>query len=194
MSFFPEFPVLETKRLLLRELQYADGPDIYAYFNEDVAKYYDWLPSTIAEGRGFVRYFKTGYEEELSIRWGITIKPNNKIIGSCGFSDFYHFSRVEIGYELSKDYWHQGIMMEALQTIIPFGFKEMGIHRIQASVFPENHASIHLLEKLGFVKEGVLKEYTYVRHRDAWEDCLVLALLLSSFHEKNYTTGDRESH
>ena len=160
MSFFSEFPVLETKRLILRELQYADGPDIYAYFNEDVAKFYDWLPSTIAEGRGFVRYFKTGYEEELSIRWGITIKPSNKIVGTCGFSDFYHFSRAEIGYELSKDYWHQGIMVEALQRIIPFGFDEMGIHRMQASVFPENHASIHLLEKLGFEKEGVLKQYT----------------------------------
>ncbi len=194
MSFFSKFPVLETKRLLLRELQYEDGPDICAYFNEDVAKYYDWLPSTIAEGRGFVRYFKTGYEEELSIRWGITLKSSSKIIGTCGFSDFYHFSRAEIGYELSKDYWNQGIMMEALQTIIAFGFSKIGIHRMQASVFPENHASIHLLEKLGFEREGVLKEYTYVRHRNVWEDCLVLALLRSSFHLRDYPTGGQGNH
>ncbi len=183
MSFFSKFPVLETKRLRLRELRYEDGPDIYAYFNKDVAKYYDWWPASVTEGRGFVRYFKTGYQEELSIRWAITLKPTDTIIGSCGFSEFYRFSRAELGYELSKDYWGKGIMKEALQAIIPFGFDEVGIHRIQASVFPENQASIHLLENLGFQKEGIFREYIYVKHRNVWEDCVILALLKSQLKE-----------
>ncbi|NMA60422.1 MAG: GNAT family N-acetyltransferase [Firmicutes bacterium] len=181
MSFFSQFPVLETERLVLRQLRYEDGTDIHAYFNEGMAKYYDWLPKTVAEGRGFVRFFKTGYQEEQSIRWGITLKPYDKVIGTCGFSDFDHFSRAELGYELAEQYWHQGIMNEALRAIIPFGFKEIEMHRIQASVFPDNAASIKLLEKLGFQKEGLLREYTYVKHRDVWEDCLVLALLKTEF-------------
>lgn len=181
MSFFSQFPVLETERLVLRQLRYEDGPDIHAYFNEDMAKFYDWWPQTVAEGRGFVRFFKTGYQEEQSIRWGITLKPHDRVIGTCGFSDFDHFSRAELGYELSVDYWHKGIMSEALRAIIPFGFYEIEMHRIQASVFPNNQASIHLLEKFGFKREGLLREYTYIRHRDVWEDCLVLALLESEF-------------
>lgn len=179
MSFFSQFPVLETERLILRELRYEDGPDIYAYFNEDVAKYYDWLPATVAEGRGFVRYFKTGYKEEQSIRWGITVKPCDNVVGSCGFSDFDHFSRVELGYELSKEYWGKGIMSEVLRILIPFGLQKLGLHRIQASVVPANTVSIHLLEKFGFQKEGLLRQYNYVRHRDTWEDVLIMALLKS---------------
>lgn len=181
MPFFAQFPVLETERLILRQLRYEDGVDIYAYFTEELAKYYDWWPKTAAEGRGFVRFFKTGYAEEQSIRWGITFKPHDKVIGTCGFSDFDHFSRAELGYELSAAYQGQGIMSEVLRVIIPFGFRELEMHRLQASVFPANHVSIHLLEKFGFKQEGLLREYTFVRHRDVWADCLVLALLRSEF-------------
>ncbi len=181
MSFFTQFPVLETERLVLRQLRYEDGPDIQGYFTAELARFYDWWPRTIAEGRGFVRFFKTGYEEEQSIRWGITLKPHDKVIGTCGFSDFDHFSRAELGYELSTEHWHKGIMSEALKALIPFGFNEIEMHRIQASVFPENTASIHLLEKFGFQKEGILRQYTYIKHRDMWEDCLVMALLKSEY-------------
>ncbi|HHT90751.1 MAG: GNAT family protein [Bacillota bacterium] len=184
MSFFTQFPVLQTERLILRQLRYDDGAQIHAYFTEELAKYYDWWPRTIADGRGFVRFFKTGYQNEQSIRWGITLKPEDKVIGTCGFSDFDHFSRAELGYELSMEHWHKGLMFEALQAIIPFGFGEMEMHRIQASVFPANTASIRLLEKFGFQKEGILREYTYIKHRDAWEDCLVMALLKKEFEVK----------
>lgn len=177
MSFFTEFPVLETERLILRQLRYEDGPDIQAYFTPELATYYDWWPKTLAEGRGFVRFFKTGYREEQSIRWGITLKPYDKVIGTVGFSDFDHFSRAELGYELSMEYWHQGIMSEALRAVIPFGFNEIEMHRIQASVFPANKASIKLLEKFGFKQEGLLRKYSYIKHRDTWEDCLMMALL-----------------
>ncbi|HHY09560.1 MAG TPA: GNAT family N-acetyltransferase [Firmicutes bacterium] len=177
MSFFSQFPVLETERLVLRELRYEDGPDICAYFNAEVANFYDWWPATVAEGRGFVRYFKSGYKEEQSIRWGITVKPHDRVVGSSGFSDFDHFSRAELGYELAREYWGQGIMTEVLQVLIPFGFNSLKLHRIQATVVPGNTASIHLLEKFGFEKEGLLRQYNYVRHRDVWEDALIMALL-----------------
>lgn len=184
MSFFSQFPVLETKRLILRELRYEDGPDICAYFKDGITEYYDWLAATVAEGRGFVRYFKTGYREEQSIRWGITLKPEDKVVGSAGFSEFDHFSRADLGYELSKSLWGQGIMSEVLQALIPFAFQKMALHRIQALVVPANTASIHLLEKFGFQKEGLLRQYNYVRHRDVWEDGLMMALLKSDLGAK----------
>lgn len=56
MPFFAQFPVLETERLILRQLRYEDGADIHAYFTEELARYYDWWPKTEAEGRGFVRF------------------------------------------------------------------------------------------------------------------------------------------
>ena len=80
-------------------------------------------------------FFKTGYQEEQSIRWGITLKPNDKVIGTVGFSDFDHFSRAELGYELSLDYQHRASCVK-LRAVIPFGFNEIEMHRIQASVFP----------------------------------------------------------
>ena len=68
-------------------------------------------------------------------------------------------------------------MFEALRAVVPLGFNEIEMHRIQASCFPENEASIKLLERLGFRREGLLRKYSYIKHRDAWEDCLVMALL-----------------
>ena len=108
MSFFSQFPILETERLVLRQLRYEDGVDIHAYFNEGMAKYYDWLPKTVAEGRGFVRFFKTGYQEEQSIRWGITLKPYDQVIGEYKEKAFQSIEGRQIPQgmqDIVKDYF-----------------------------------------------------------------------------------------
>ena len=121
MSFFTQFPVLQTERLILRQLRYDDGAQIHAYFTEELAKYYDWWP-------GPLRMVAVSYAslrqaiKTNSPSAGITLKPEDKVIGTCGFSDFDHFSKAELGYELSMEHWHKGLMFEALQAIIPFGF------------------------------------------------------------------------
>ena len=107
-----------------------------------------------------IEAWENGFKNKGCIRWGITRKDENKLIGSCGYYGFHTWNkRASIGYELARTHWRQGIMTEALGAIIEFGFGKMELNRIEAVVMPENTASIKMLEVLGFRKEGLLEEY-----------------------------------
>lgn len=82
------------------------------------------------------------------------------VIGLKPQSDIYRMS-VEVGYWIGEPYWGQGIAHQALEQIISFGFAELSINRIFAAVFSQNAASIKVLEKAGFQKEGILKKAVF---------------------------------
>jgi ribosomal-protein-alanine N-acetyltransferase len=100
-----------------------------------------------------------------------------KIIGYCGYHTWYtDHNRAEIFYGLHNEaHKQQGIMSEALNTIIPYGFNEMNLHRIEAMTATYNNASIKTLSKFGFVQEGVLREHYLVD--GIMEDSLMFSLL-----------------
>lgn len=84
------------------------------------------------------------------------------MIGTVGFNAWSpKHKRAEIGYELHPEYWRKGYATEAVSEVISYGFKELDLTRIGAIVFIENKASNELLTKLGFQKEGVLRNYMY---------------------------------
>ncbi|WP_449537599.1 GNAT family N-acetyltransferase [Ferdinandcohnia sp. Marseille-Q9671] len=158
------FPLLETERLRLREITIADAAGIYNCFsNEEVTRYYGQDPLTsIEQAEQFVAFFSKNYKEKRGIRWGIELKGEKGIIGTIGFNVWSpKHKRAEIGYELHPSYWRKGYATEAISEVITFGFTELGLTRIGAVVFIENASSNELLKKLGFEKEGVLRNYMY---------------------------------
>lgn len=172
------FPQLETKRLILKEINEKDSEDIFEIFSsEEVLKYYDidHLKS-LEEATDLIQGLDKRFKNKKGIRWGLYLKDIDKLIGTCGFHSLDKQSlRAEVGYELSKDFWGQGIMKEALEAIINFGFNTMSINRIQALVVAGNNNSLSLLKKIGFVEEGILLKYEYCRGKI--EDFAILALL-----------------
>ena len=158
------FPILETERLLLREIIKEDAQSIYNCFsNNDVTRYYglDTLTS-IEQAEQFVDLFSKNYIEKRGIRWGIEIKDKEGIIGTIGFNAWSpKHKKAEIGFELNPKYWQKGYATEAVSKVISYGFEEFDLTRIGAVVFIENKASNELLRKLGFEKEGVLRNYLY---------------------------------
>jgi len=157
-----EFPVLETDRLILREITEEDAEDLFINFsNTEVMKHYGSEPiESIEEARGLVHSFKAGFVENKGIRWGIQLKNKKSLIGTVGFHAVSpKHRRAEIGYELNQGYWGQGLAKEAIRVAIEYGLKEMGLVRIGAVVFIENKNSNELLLKLGFQREGVLRSY-----------------------------------
>ena len=161
-SVFQSFPPLETSRLMLRGIQRADNAALFGILSDDeVTRYYDDESFTnISQATSQIEAWELGFVNKRCIRWGIVRKGEHEIIGTCGFYGFHAWhKRASIGYELARTAWRQGIMTEALDAIIAFGFTEMNLNRIDAVVLPENKASILLLEKLGFSHEGILKEY-----------------------------------
>ena len=80
------------------------------------------------------------------------------MIGTVGFYDWDKSVRkVEVGYDLAPRYWGRGLMTEAFAAVLRFGFAAWQLHRIQAIIDVDNHRSIHLVQRLGFTKEGVLR-------------------------------------
>lgn len=111
--------------------------------------------------------------------WLILDKENCNVIGDCGFHRWYHLQQfAEIGYGLRREEdMGKGIMMEAVSHIIPIGFKEMDLIRIEAFVKPDNNGSLKILHNLGFKAEGRLK----ARYDRGNSDMIILKLEPEAF-------------
>jgi ribosomal-protein-alanine N-acetyltransferase len=179
------FPVLETKRLILRQMTSEDGTDFFNYYSDrQVTKHLDWYgPDSVEHAQEVIQAWNDNYEKKIVIPWGIALKGSNKIIGTIpyipirGTFDWKPLFPTSVGFELSRAYWNQGIMSEALQAVISYGFDKLGSHRIQAEVYPDNTASISLLKKFGFLEEGRLRKYLYHEENKVFNDVIVMALL-----------------
>lgn len=177
-----DFPILETKRLLLRKITKEDANSILNYLSdEEVMKYYGLEPfKTKNDALDEISWYQSIQNNKTGIRWGITLKEQEVVIGSCGFhnSVSQHF-RTEIGFELSKDQWGKGIAVEAVEAIISYGFEHMNFQRIEALIEPPNLSSIRLVEKLGFIKEGLLRNYEFTCGK--FDDLYMYSLLKEDF-------------
>ena len=177
-----KFPVIETDRLILREIKANDRIELFKIFSsEAVMKYYGMFPyNSIEEADILISRFSKAFDENKSIRWGIELKSEKVLIGTCGFHNWNKtHRRVEIGYELYNKYWRKGYITEAISEILKFGFEAMEVNRIEALVYPENIPSQISLEKLNFSKEGILKEYCIFR--DKKQDLIMYSLLNSNY-------------
>jgi [ribosomal protein S5]-alanine N-acetyltransferase len=179
-----EFPQLETKRLVLRELRPDDAEAIFHIFgDEEVMRYRDVLAFTcLEEAQQFLERMRSRREQGEEMHWGITLKEEDHIVGSCGYS--WHLGRQfgAIGYDLARFYWKQGIMTEAIGALLRFGFEVRNLHRIEAKVRLGNAASIRLLQKLGFQEEGMLRESLFLNNH--FFDVKIFSLLKSEYRKE----------
>jgi ribosomal-protein-alanine N-acetyltransferase len=157
------YPRIETERLILRALRMKDAGFIFKEWGDPIVTYYmrDEEPlRSLKQAEEMLRPLQTPEVMPNFKWWEIEFKENKQLIGTCGYCrwDKAHH-RTEIGYDLRPEYWGKRIMPEAITTLINFGFEVMGLHRIEATTHTENQRSQRVLEKLGFQREGVLREY-----------------------------------
>lgn len=175
---FSVFPVLETERLVLRELTRRDAGGVFAIRSDyEVTKYNSGIPYVhIDEAIALIARIATDYDNREAVRWGITLKGIDDVIGMVGFN---YWSRMDhrgsVGYDLARAYWGKGIIPEALRAVIDFGFDRMGLNRIEADCSIYNKNSIRVLEKLGFQFEGRQREQYY--EQGEYHDLLLYGLL-----------------
>ncbi len=175
---FDVFPVIETQRLTLREMVPEDAEAVFRIFSDvEVMRYYDIPAFTgIEEAQSLIVRQHQRFEQKERFRWGIALKSNNSIIGTGGYVDWNkHWYCGELGYDLARIYWRQGVMSEAVLAMIDFGFTSMELNRIEAEVMPENSASTGLLRKIGFREEGIRREYGF--WDGAFHDLALFSLL-----------------
>ena len=183
MSNLQDFPVLETKRLRLREITDEDADAIFQYLSdEEVIRYLEGNTENIEEARGYVSWCRETCKSKTDIRWGIELKDQRKLIGDCGLGHIDDPHRpTELGYMLAKAYWNQGYMTEAVAAILQFGFKELNLHRVQAWTHHDNKASAQILRRQGFIHEGRLREYVFIWHQGVYIDAEMYGLLRNDY-------------
>jgi ribosomal-protein-alanine N-acetyltransferase len=163
MTFTP-FPVLETERLLLRQLSIDDTADVFIMRSDPVVMQYIPRPLavTVDDAAALIQMLNDFIEKGEKINWAITAKSTGKVIGIIGYVNIKpeHF-RAEVGYSLATAWHRQGIMREALPCVLKYGFEHMKLHSVEAIIDAHNKASGNLLLALGFVQEAFFKEDFY---------------------------------
>lgn len=171
-----EVPRLETERLILRSMSLDDIDFILRHFgNEDTNRYssYEGLKNREEAIDFYKRFIEQG--KPTRFRLGVVLKETGGLIGTLGYHNLSRRDHsAEIGYDLSRAHWGKGIMTEAVKALVRYGFEQMNLNRIEATVDSENLRSIRLLERLGFAREGLLREKYYYKGR--FHDELIYSL------------------
>lgn len=119
------------------------------------------------------------YSSGASCRWAIARVEDDLLVGTCGFSWWSHAHlNAELVYDMAPAYWRRGIMRRAIDTVVRWAFDVAGLNRVQAVVMTTNQPSIALLEKCGFSREGLLRQYRIARGTPA--DFFMYSLLARS--------------
>jgi ribosomal-protein-alanine N-acetyltransferase len=128
--------------------------------DEEIMKYIKKEPTkNEQEAAAFIEMVNAQISENLAINWSISLKDDPKMIGSiCIWKINKDHHRAELGYSLHTAHHKKGIMDECVKAVLNYGFYNLTLNSIEAHIDPENKASIALVEKNGFRKEGYHKE------------------------------------
>lgn len=174
----------ETDRLQLRVLKENAAQKVLDFYLRGRKDFEQWEPDrpanfyTAAHQAALLRYEFQLASRLASLRFWIFHKETpGQIIGTISFQEINRsiYQSCRIGYKIDPDFRHQGYASEAIRCSLDVIFREAGLHRVEALVLPENSPSIRLLEKLGFVNEGV--SYSCVYLHGQWRDHIRFSLI-----------------
>ena len=173
---------LETERLILREFEESDWQAVHEYASDpEVVRYMQWTTKTKEETKDYIRRTILNQQEQPSrnYKFALVRKADKRFIGQCSIINISNPEDGEAGivYVLNRSFWNHGYMTEAVKRVVDFGFSELGLHRIYATLAPDNFASARLLEKAGMQREGHLRGHKYIKGQ--WRDSLLYAILES---------------
>ena len=173
----PGHPTLLTSRLRLRQFRGEDTDAMHECFADPEAMRFWNTPvhtkriETERAVRSFIDCTPSYYRF-----WAVADTESDRCLGLVNYHDGHiRNKRVAVGYMINPAHQRQGIATEAVSAMLDHCFDELGLHRVQAFIHPDNRASRALAEKLGFRCEGVLRDN--LRVRDSWRDEMLYALL-----------------
>ena len=161
-------PTITSERLILRPFKLQDAPRVFEYAsNPRVSLFTTWLPhQSIADSENFIRKV-LDYSQQERFELAIAFKNHPEhVIGSIGaWWVNAHAHSMEIGYALDEKYWNQGIMSEAVCSLLNHLKQNYVVKRIQARCITDNQASSHVMKKVGMQFEGTLRSSHFGRDK-----------------------------
>lgn len=187
MQFDPIFDpmAITTRRLTLRPARMRDAQDMFEYSRDpEVAKHVLWeAHQSLRETRAVLRRMIHDYRFAPPFTYVIELTEESRVIGTIGLMTLNRANRsAEVGYSLSRKYWNQGLMTEALQAMLAYCFNELKLNRVEAQHEVENPASGAVMRHAGMRHEGTLRKRLY--NKGQFRDMELYAILKEEYHER----------
>lgn len=168
-----------TGRLVLRDFTMDDAPGVHLYGSDaEVVRYLPWGPNTWTDTQDFLRRKLDDHHANPRSGFGLaaTLGSSGELIGACGIRiTSTRLREATLGYTYRRDVWGKGYGTEAAKALVAFGFEQLGMHRVYALADVDNVASVRVLENVGMVREGLLRQHMPIRGR--WRDSYLYAIL-----------------
>ena len=178
---FTHPPTIETERLILRPISKDDIGFIFDLFKRPETNEYSQYPNVSSKEEAeklYEDFMKPGNPSRF--RLIIELKEKGSLIGTVGLHDYScKHERAEIGYDLLQEYWGKGFTTEAVKEIVRYSFSDLCLRRLEATVDPDNLASIRILAKNNFRYEGRLRKKFF--YRGSWHDELIYSIIREDF-------------
>lgn len=175
----------ENDTLYLREVTQDDWLRLHEYASEeDVCKFQPWGPNTEEDSRFFISQAIRDRERRHRSRFvfAIVLKGSDSIIGNIEMNITDWDGVGEIGFVIHHEHWGKGFATQAVELMMKHSFEKCELHRLAASCDPRNQSSIRVLEKVGMVKEGLLRKDIFIKGH--WRDSCILGILKNEWLEK----------
>jgi ribosomal-protein-alanine N-acetyltransferase len=162
-------PILKhSERVALRHPRAADADEFIRLNQISADHYHPWViaPTTHEEFQAYIERSRRDDTECLLVCHTAT----HAILGAINLSQIFYgnFCSAYMGYYLGEPFLRQGYMTEAIGLALDYAFNNLALHRIEANIQPDNHASIALVRSLGFTREGYSRRYLKIG--DDWKD------------------------
>lgn len=170
--------IFANEKLFLREFTQYDWIDVHKYASQEiVCRYQTWGPNTEEDSKEFIQDVLDEATQTPRERYVFAIIYQETLIGAVEIMIQDFTNKVgEIGYIVNPDYWGKGVATQSAKLMITFGFETLKLHRICATCDPRNIGSAKVLEKVGMLKEGVLRENMLMKD-GVWRDSLLYSVL-----------------
>lgn len=173
MQFPVDFPLIDTPRLVLRRYEPADAPRVQLLAGaKEVADTTLLIPHPYPLGAAeqWIATHTAAWQTHRALSLAITLKPTGELIGAIGLTFAEEHHRAELGYWIGVPYWRHGFATEAAAALTDYGFRVLGLNRVQAHHFARNTASGRVLLKVGLRREGTSPRA--VRKQERFEDVI----------------------
>ena len=161
-----DLPASDHPLVILRHLERSDAPAWYAYLADPaVVEHTSWALRSVDDLQAnFDDYASAG--PASSNRLAVVLRDGGQLVGTIGFNAISPQHRTaEIAYDLAPAVWGQGVATSVVNAVVDWGFRHLGLLRIQATVLESNERSIRVLERCAFAREGYLRCYRQIRGR-----------------------------
>ena len=185
LSDSPDFPILTSSRLVLNELTIEDQQTLFSIYSDPVVmRHYDMeRAQKLEDCTELIAYFSHCFEQGSGIRWAVRDRVSQQLMGTIGLMNISQFEHsATVGFDLARQFWGNGFITEALQTVLQLAFGENSLwqlNRVEALILPLNLASQKVVGNNGFSLEGVLRQKGFWANQ--YHDLQVHSLLSDEF-------------